>query len=173
MPNRVIKSRRPGGTMQIADSLASLFALELLSPGGRLYLIAPRLGDMPVITGRFGQFRTLMPELGRTELRLVDLLGMLALRGSCVRVIYRPGDSSTEAFIARLSSAVERRPVARLDERGLVGERFYLRGSLEFDQEGVMAGDGSVEITTEPADVSRALMDAEQLWRYADATRAV
>lgn len=67
MPNRVIKSRAPGGATQLADALASLIALELLAPGGRLYLISPRLGDMTVVTGPFGQFRALMPELGRSS----------------------------------------------------------------------------------------------------------
>jgi len=79
-------------------------------------------------------------------------------------VLYRPGDAHTDAFIARLAPEVERRAVARLDERGLASERFYLRGSLEFDMGGVSGGDEGVEITTDPADVSRALLDAEQLW---------
>lgn len=167
MPNRVIKSRAPGGASQLTDALASLIALELLAPGGRLYLISPRLGDMTVVRSPFGQFRTLMPELGRSELRLGEALGFLANRGSQVRVLYRAGDAHTDAFVARLSPEVERRSLARLDERGLVGERFYLRGSLEFDLGGVSAGDESVEISTDPEDVSRALLDAEQLWRRA------
>jgi hypothetical protein len=167
MPNRVIKSRAPGGSSQLADALASLIALELLTPGGRLYLISPRLGDMTVVRSPFGQFRALMPELGRSELRLGDALGVLAGRGSQVRVVYRPGDPHTDAFVARLAPEVERRAAARLDERGLVGERFYLRGSLEFDLGGVSAGDESVEISTDPEEVSRALLDAEQLWRRA------
>jgi hypothetical protein len=164
MPNRVIKSRAPGGTTQLADMLASLLALELMAPSGRLYLISPRLGDMAVISSPFGQFRALMPEIGRTELRLSDALGALAARGSTVRVLYRPGDVHTDAFIARLAPDVERRGLARLDERGLVSERFYLRGSLEFDLGGVGAGDESVEMSTDPSDVSRALLEAEQLW---------
>jgi hypothetical protein len=105
-----------------------------------------------------------MPEIGRTELRLSDALGALAARGSTVRVLYRPGDVHTDAFIARLTPDVERRGLARLDERGLVSERFYLRGSLEFDLGGVGADDESVEMSTDPSDVSRALLDAEQLW---------
>jgi len=165
MPNRVIKSRVPGGARQLTDTLASLLALELLSPHGRVYLISPRLGDMSIIASPFGQFRMLMPELGRSELRLSDLLGVLALRGSIVRVLYRPGDAHTDAFVARLSSEVERRAMVRLDERGMVCEGFYLRGSLEFAIGGVTAGDESVEITTNPEDVAGAMMDAEQLWR--------
>jgi hypothetical protein len=164
MPNQVIKSRAPGGATQLADTLASLLALELMAPGGRLYLLSPRLGDMTVVSSPFGQFRALMPELGQTELRLSGALGALAARGSTVRVLYRPGEAHTDAFIARLAPEVERRGLARLDERGLVSERFYLRGSLEFDLGGVSAGDESVEISTDPGDVSRALLDAEQLW---------
>lgn len=164
MPNRVIKSRARGSATQLADTLASLLALELMAPGGRLYLISPRLGDISLIASPFGQFRALMPELGHTELRLSGTLGALAARGSAVRVLYRPGDVHTDAFIARLAPDIERRDLARLDERGLVSERFYLRGSLEFDLGGVGAGDESVEISTDPGDVARALLDAEQLW---------
>lgn len=164
MPNRVIKSRSLGGAVQLADCLASLLALELLVPNGRVYLISPRLGDMEILHSPFGQFRILMHELGQTRLRLGETLGILAARGSTVRVLYRPGDPQTEAFIGRLSREVERRPVDHLDERGLLSERFYLRGSLEFDLEGVSTGNESVEVTTEPGDVARALMEAEQLW---------
>lgn len=165
MPNRVIKSRAPGGASQLADALASLLALELLAPGGRFYLISPRLGNMTVVRSPFGQLRALMPELGRSELRLGDALGYLASRGAQIRVLYRPGDAHTDAFVARLAPGVERRAVARLDERGLISERFYLRGSLEFNLGGVSTGDESVEISTDPEDVSRALLEAEQLWR--------
>lgn len=164
MPNRMIKSRAPGGASRLADALASLLALELLSPGGRLYLISPRLGDIALLNSPFGQFRALMPELGRSELRLGAALGVLAARGAQVRVIYRPEDMHTESFISRLSTDVQRRAIERLDERGLVSERFYLRGSLEFDLGGLSAGDESVEISTDPADISRAMMDADQLW---------
>ncbi len=165
MANRVIKSRAPGGTAQLADCLASLFALELMSPGGRLYLISPRLGDIPLIQSLFGQFRALMPELGQSELRLSDALAALGRRSSTVRVLYRPGDAPTDSFIGRLSPEVERRAVPRLEERGLIGESFYLRGSLEFSLGGVAAGEESVELTTEPADVARALVEADQMWR--------
>jgi hypothetical protein len=167
MPNRVIKSRLPGGATQLADSLASLLGLELLAPGGRLYMISPRLGEMRILSSPFGQFRALMPDLGQSELRLGDVLGNLAVRGSAVRVLYRPGDAQTEAFVARLAPQVERRAAPRLDERSLIGERFYLRGLLEFDIGGVGAGSESVEISTDPSDVSRALLDAEELWRRA------
>jgi|GEM_PF-1472572 hypothetical protein len=167
MPNRVIKSRVPGGATQLADMLTSLLSLELAKPSGRLYLISPRLGNMLVIASPFGQFRSLMPELSQTELRLSDVLVSLAMRGTSVRVLYRPGDVHTEAFIARLDPAVERRQLPRLEERGLITERFYLRGSLEFDLGGVSAGDESIEISTNSSDIGQALLDAQQLWERA------
>lgn len=164
MPNRMIKSRAPGGASRLADTLASLIALELLSPGGRFYLISPRLSDVALLGSPFGQFRALMPELGRSELRLSEALGVLAIRGAQVRVIYRPGDLHTDSFVNRLSPDIERRAIDRLEERGLISERFYLRGSLEFDLGGLSAGDESVEISTDPEDVSRALINTDQLW---------
>lgn len=166
MSDRVIKSRVRGGSAQLADCLAALLALELAAPGGRLYLISPRLGDMPLLDSRFGQFRALMPEMSRTELRLAETLNILAARGSDVRVLYRAGSPSSESFLSHLAPEVRTRAVAQLEERGLVGERFYLRGSLEFTLEGATAGAESVELTTEPAAVARALVEAEQIWRY-------
>lgn len=167
MANRAIRSRVPGSTAQLADCLASLFALELLAPGGRLYLISPRLGDMVLLPSPFGQFRALMPDLGATELRLSDVLRSLAARGSQVRVISRAGDPPTEAFLDRLGPPIESRVTEHLDERGLIGEGFYLRGSLEFTLDGVASSDESVELTTDRADVARAMVDAEQMWRRA------
>lgn len=164
MPNRQIPSYVPGGATHLADSITALFALELMSPGSRFYLISPRLGNMVVIPTPFGQFRALMPEFGRSELRLGDALNLLASRGGQVRVLYRSGDLQTDTFIAQLAPDVERRSRARLDERGLIGERFYLRGSFEFDLGGVSAGDEHVELSTDPADVARALLHAEHLW---------
>lgn len=167
MPNRVIRSHTLGGIRQLADSLTSLLALELLAPGGRLYLISPRLGEMTAITSILGQFRALMPELGQSEMRLGEVLNLLASRSTTVRVLYRPGDDQTNTFINSLSSKVERKEVHRLDERSLIGERFYLRGSLEFKLGGIDSQEESVEITTDEEEVARALLDAEQLWgRY-------
>jgi hypothetical protein len=163
--NRLIKARVPGGAAQLLDCLASLLALELMAPGGRLYLISPRCSDMTIIASPFGQFRAVMPMLGQTELRLSDALGSLANRGSLVRLLYRPGDPQTESFIGRLPSAVERQGVTRLEERALIGETFYLRGSLEFSMGGIAIGDESVELTTEADQVAQAMLEAEQLWR--------
>ncbi len=166
MSDRVIKSRARNGAAQLADCLATLLALELARPGGRLYLISPRLGDMLLLDSRFGQFRALMPEMSRTELRLGETLNILAARGADVRVLYRAGSPQSEAFLSHLAPGVKTRAVAQLDERGLIGERFYLRGSLEFTLEGVAIGAESAELTTEPAAVARALLETEQLWRY-------
>jgi len=165
MANRLIKSRARGGAGQLSDCIASLIALELIAPGGRLYLISPHLGDMVLLLSPFGQFRALMPELGVAELRLSEALRSLAARGSRVRVMARAGATQTESFLARLGPTVGSRMVSRLDERGLIGERFYLRGSLEFTMDGVAAGDESVELTTDPAQVSQAMVEAEQMWR--------
>lgn len=165
MANRMIKTRVRGGATQLLDCLASLFALELLAPGGRLYLISPRLGDMVLLDSPFGQFRALMPEIGQAELRLSDALRALAARGTQLRVLASAGEQQTEAFLSRLGAGVPTRQVNGLAERGLIGESFYLRGSLEFTSAGVAASEERVELTTDPAEVARALIEAEQMWR--------
>lgn len=167
MANRVIKSRARSSSLQLADCLSSLFALELMSPSRRLYLLSPWLSDMPLISSRFGQFRTIMPQLGQSEMRLAGVLTALTERGTQVRVICRPGHQQTEEFLRRLPPEVEWRHIESLHEKGLIGERFYLRGSMNFTFAGANLNDESVELTTEPEVIALALIEAEQMWEGA------
>ena len=164
MANRMIKTRARGGAVQLLDCLASLFTLQLLAPSGRFYLISPRLGDMVLLESHFGQFRALMPQIGQTELRLSDALRALAARGTQLRVLASGGEQQTESFLARLGPEISARMISGLTERGLIGESFYLRGSLEFTSDGVATNEDRVELTTDPAEVARAMLEADQMW---------
>jgi len=167
MANRTIKSRARSSSVQLADSLSSLFVLELMSPGRELYLISPWISDMTVIKGHFGQFRAIMPELGRSELRLAGALTVLAERGVQVRILCRSDQQQTQEFLRRLPREVEWRYVDTLHEKGLIGEHFYLRGSMNFTFSGVNLNDESVEVTTDPEVIALALTEARQMWEMA------
>ncbi|HSH82660.1 MAG TPA: phospholipase D-like domain-containing protein DpdK [Herpetosiphonaceae bacterium] len=164
MANRVIKSRARNSSLQLSDCLASLLALELISPSRRLYLLSPWISDMALLSSRFGQFRAIMPELGSTELRLAGVLTALAERGAEIRVLCRRGHAYTEAFLRSLPGEVQWRYIDTLHEKGLIGDHFYLRGSMNFTYSGVNLNDESVELTTEPSEIALALAEADQLW---------
>jgi hypothetical protein len=54
--------------------------------------------------------------------------------------------------------------VETLHEKGLIGENFYLRGSMNFTYSGIYINDEHIELTTEPDQVARAILEAQQRW---------
>jgi len=167
MPHRNIKSWGKGGSMQLADCLSSVLVLELWHPSPELYLISPWLSEVSLISNRLGQFRSLVPDGWKYELRLTDILIMLAERGTLVRVIYNPHHQQTQDFIAKLPTTIECRGVETLHEKGLISHHFYIHGSMNFTYSGVNVNDEKVELTDEPEDVSFALVDARLRWEEA------
>ena len=164
MPNRSIKSKARAGSLQLADCLSSLFALELMRPSSEIYLISPWISNLTLISNRFGQFRTVIGDSGEGDLRLASILKILAERGVRVRVMYRSEHLQTEEFLNLLSENIERRSIETLHEKGLITQYFYLRGSMNFTYSGVNLNDESVELTTEPQDVALAFLEARQRW---------
>jgi hypothetical protein len=164
MPNRMIKSSARKSSMQLVDCLSSIFAIELAVPGRYLYLFSPWLSDVALIDNRFGQIRALMPNLGERQLRFSLLLNTIASYGTLIYIVCRPNHERTEAFLTRLSPSIRVKQVETLHEKGLVGENFYLRGSMNFTYSGIHINDEHVELTTEPDQVARALLEAQQRW---------
>jgi hypothetical protein len=166
MSNRWIKSSARGGAVQLTDCLHSLFALELMCPSPEMYLISPFINDVPLLSNRFGQFRTVMGDNGEGELRMKLLLTTLAERGTHIHILYRPDDKNEE-FLRALPDAVERRSSETLHEKGLITAHFYLRGSMDFTYSGVNLNDESIELTTDAQDIALALIEVRQRWEEA------
>src|SRR5687768_16906248 len=99
MPDRAIRSRARGSSVQLADCLASVLTLELLAPGPELYLISPWISDVPLLSNRFGQLRALLPDMARGEIGLSRVLTALSERGVHVRILCRPDHPQTEDFL--------------------------------------------------------------------------
>ncbi len=167
MSNRIIKSRARGSSIQLIDCLSSLLTLELFSPGKELYLISPWLSNVPLIDNRYGQFRAIAGEYNKPTLYLVDILRLLAERGTAVRVLYlSPAKDMTGIFLRGIQDVenIEHRGFRRLHEKGLITSHFYLRGSMNFTYSGINLNQESVELTTDEAAVWQALQEAQMLW---------
>lgn len=164
MPNRSIMSKARSGSVQLTDCLSSLLALELMYPGPEIYLISPWISNVPLLSNRFGQFRPVMDDGRKGDLRLAAILSLLAERGVKVRVMCRSRHQQTEEFLNLLPESVERRMSETLHEKGLISYHFYLRGSMNFTYSGVNLNDERVELTTDLQDVALALFEARQRW---------
>jgi hypothetical protein len=150
--------------VQLTEVLRSLIALELMAPSETISLISPWISDMPLVDNRFGQFRAIMPEMGKTQLGLVDVLITLAERGCQVRVMYRPHVPQTEGFLRRLPPFIKCKAIEHLHEKGLICNHFYLRGSMNFTYSGVNLNEESIELTTQPDQVAKACLEAQYMW---------
>jgi len=164
MENRSIKSKARSSSLQLTDCIASLLALELLSPSQELYLMSPWAGDVTAVSNRLGQLRAVLPDAGKRDVGLAETLSLLSDRGTTVRVICRPDQEYTDLFLRRLAPSVEWRESAALHEKGLLSSRFYLRGSMNFTYSGISLNDEAVELTDDPEQVSRALLSARNDW---------
>jgi len=167
MSNRIIKSRARGSSVQLIDCLSSLLTLELFSPGKELYLISPWLSNVALIDNRHGQFRAIAGEYNKPILYLVDVLRLLAERGTEVRVLYlSPAEDLTSIFLRGIQDVerIEHRGFRHLHEKGLITSHFYLRGSMNFTYSGINLNQESVELTTDEVVVWQALQEAQVLW---------
>ena len=164
MSNRMIKSTTRKNSLQLTDCLSSLFMLELALPSQQFYLFSPWISDVALVDNRFGQIRSVAPNLEERQLPLSTLLNTMALRGTAVYIVCRPSYERTEAFLRKLSVDIQVRRVETLHEKGLIGDRFYLRGSMNFTYSGIHINDEHIELTTDSEQVARALLEAQHRW---------
>lgn len=166
MPNHIIRSNSRVSSILLTSCLKSLFVQELLNPSEELYLFSPWLSRVVLIDNRFGQFRAISRELNKSELNLVDILWLLAERGTHIRIVCLPHHSTTEECLRYLKRTnVEYRYDQKAHFKGLITQNFYLRGSMNFTHAGVYINDEGVELTNETVDVFRALQEAHASWK--------
>ena len=75
-------------------------------------------------------------------------------------------DSRNDELLHNLSNKknIEFRRGETLHEKGLITHHFYLRGSMNFTYAGIKLNDESVELTTDPNEVSHAIAEARRRW---------
>lgn len=164
MSNRMIKSTTRKNSLQLTDCLSSLFMLELALPSQQFYLFSPWISDVALVDNRFGQIRSLAPNLEERQLPLSALLNTMTSRGTSVYIVCRPAYERTEAFLRKLSGGIQVRRVETLHEKGLIGDHFYLRGSMNFTYSGIHINDEHIELTTDSEQVALALLEAQHRW---------
>lgn len=162
---RVIRSRN--GDRQLPDLLQMVFGAELVLPSRCLWLISPWITDVAIIDNRTNAFASVEPHWARSEIRLSQLLTSLARRGTTVRVATRP-DPINDSVIARIE--VERVPniiirrQENLHEKGLLGDGFYLGGSMNFTTNGVLIGEEAVHFNVDPAVIAESRVVLTERW---------
>ena len=142
---------------QIRDLLQALFVAEIISPSKCIWIVSPWITDIPIIDNLTNAFSTLEPQWGRTQVRLSQIIYKLLDMGTTVRIATR-SSHSTENFISSINSRtsswvdapLDIQEVDELHEKGILGDDYYLAGSMNFTYNGITLNEESVHFHTDP-----------------------
>jgi hypothetical protein len=142
---------------EIRELLEGIFVAELLVPSETIWLVSPWISDIDILDNRCGQFSSLAPTWGNRRIRLSEVLGQLMSR-SRVHVVAR-SDSHNDMFLrkmhdlSRASEYASNLHVALRDTlhlKGLLGQDYYLSGSMNLTYNGVEVNHEGVSLDRSP-----------------------
>lgn len=178
MTSRQIFKGRARAAREVENLLQSILTAELLAPSEVTWLVSPWITDIDVLDNTTGSFSGVDPTWGRREISLVEALIALLRRGGRLVVATRT-DEHNLRFVRRLKAASEgagavARLLIRLDDRerlhekGLLGDDYYLSGSMNFTYNGVRLNDETVRLDLAEATVAQARLNFRQNYGVPD-----
>lgn len=149
--------------LEVQTCIASVLALELMRPGGTLYICAPEIVDSPILDNSLLEFSALLPHLPTPQIRLGTILQSLSERGVSIRLIVPPPAPRGTPLAPPAWWWAEVRHSAPLLEQGLFTDTACLHGDLRFTQAGVTAWAGTLDLLTD-ADAILPRLNAQRRW---------
>ena len=156
-----------------SDFLQSLFISELIRPSQRLWIVSAWVSDIELIDNQARQFSSLCPDWPATRIRLSVILATLLDRGSEVVLVmndsrHNDGIASCMAQLAMVHGDRARViRAANLHEKGIVGDRFSLAGSMNLTYNGVYVSEEHLNYTCDPSRVAERRNSLATRWSTA------
>ncbi len=148
------------GPRQVTDLLQTIFASEIVAPSRHLWIVSPWISDIPVLDNRANSFASLVGDWARTRVRLSAVLAYLLRRGTAIQVAARPLDHNRD-FFAQLRQHAGAEGVRlrlseadALHEKGILGDGYYLSGSMNITRNGISFNEEVLHLFTEPSVVA-------------------
>jgi hypothetical protein len=154
---------------EIPDLLQSIFAAELLVPSTQLWIVSPWISDIPLIDNEAGSFSSIEPEWPPIRIRFSQVLQALIERGTRITIATRDVDHN-RPFRDALESLVSATTLTfvyaeELHEKGILGDAFFLNGSMNFTYNGVHVNSEILHLITDPATIAEAHITMRDRWR--------
>jgi len=128
------------------ELLEGIFVSEILRPSKRLWIVSPWIGDIPIIDNRSGSFWALDVSWAQKRIRLREVLLRIVQNGGVVTMVTRPPENEASVN-QKLQRDMDARGLSKsfelihtdkdLHNKGLLGEDFYLMGSMNFTYNGL------------------------------------
>ncbi len=168
MPPRYIHSRL---SREIPDLLSSIFIAELITPSQCVWLVSPWISDIPVIDNTANTFLCLEPSWSRSRIRLSQVLTTLAEHGTTVHIATRP-DSHNHSFLDTIKTRTDGRCHIHISEelhtKGILGDGYYLAGSMNFTFNGIMVNEEAVTYETSPEVIAEQQVIFTNRWGWVE-----
>jgi hypothetical protein len=161
--NRTAFTTQATSRTEIRELLEAIFVAELLMPSEAVWLVSPWISDIDILDNRSGQFSALVPTWGLRRVRLSEVFAAILDR-SRVHIVARP-ESHNDSFLQKMRdlSAASSNPknlqvVQRetLHTKGLLGQDYFLSGSMNLTYNGVEVNHEGVTLERLPAAVAGA-----------------
>jgi phosphatidylserine/phosphatidylglycerophosphate/cardiolipin synthase-like enzyme len=153
---------------QIPDLLQSIMAAELLAPSKHFWLVSPWVSDIPLLDNEAGSFATFEPEWPLSRIRLSQALNCLAESGTQITVVTRDVEHNRHFYNAAVSTVSADRLrflfSEELHAKGILGDHFYLSGSMNFTYNGIYANTEILHLITDPRLVAEAHLAMRERW---------
>lgn len=172
MTSRQIFKGRGKAEREAERLLQTILLAELVSPSEVMWLISPWVSDVAILDNGTGAYVGAEPTWGRRAISLVEVLAALLRKGVGVVIATRP-DAHNMRFVQRLESAARSNGCSerlivyqddreRLHEKGLLGDDYYLSGSMNFTESGIRLHDEAVKLELDPQAVAQARLHFRQ-----------
>ncbi len=157
---------------EVKELLQAIFVGEMLAPSRCLWLVSPWVSDIPIIDNRAGAFDSMDSTWGPRVLRLGEVLGHCLQVGTTVVVATRPVPHN-RPFLTQLEVTAAESGASiglllneeeALHEKGLVGDDYYLSGSMNFTYGGVELLEETVKFDTAEDVVAEARLVFYERW---------
>ncbi len=157
-------------TGHVTDLLQSIFLAELLSPSEEIWIMSPWISDISVIDNRDNQFTYLYPFWEGIRVKLSVVLYHLLLKGASVYLVTRPVDHNI-AFLSNLEKQLggkvypfHIRQVEEFHEKGILGNDYYLSGSMNLTYYGITLNEEVLHFFTDPEIIAGKKLVVRERW---------
>ena len=155
---------------QVPDLLQVIFTAELIRPSSHLWLVAPWVSDIPVLDNSDLAFRALEPNWPRSRILLSTVLGKLAELGTCVQLVVGPSKHNRYILenLKCIRGIAGNRVTVSTDDmnhsKGILGDRFFLSGSMNLTNNGIGQNGETVHFHLDPALIAASRLEFQARW---------
>ncbi|ADN77437.1 conserved hypothetical protein [Ferrimonas balearica DSM 9799] len=166
MTTRRIFKSRTSRQAEIQDVLCGLLTAEVIRPSSTLWLVSPWVTDLDLLDNRAGNFDFLEPAWGRRKVQITEMLTRMLVNGGHLKLVTNC-DAHNARFLRHLHQRAEAYGVCerlsvlqkeKLHTKGILGEHYYLHGSMNLTLGGVEINDEQINLSIDRQSIAEAML---------------